>query len=80
MKHALFATRDEALTAAAKVQAACEANPVEAHAELGGSGSITILPAFIEWIGKWAVPVAVEVEVTGEVVDSIDRPVEETRE
>lgn len=77
MKHALFATESEALTCAAKVQTACNSDPVAAHAELdNGKGAIYILPAWIEWMGKWSVPLPVEVETGGEIVDSIDRPVE----
>lgn len=69
MKHALFSTREEAESYVPTVQAAVDA------ANLPGP-RVIILPVYIEWMGKWAVTLPVECEARGEVVETVERPVE----
>lgn len=69
MRYALFPTREEAESYVPTVQAAVDA------ANLPGP-KVIILPVWIEWMGKWAVTLPVECLERGEIVETVERPVE----
>lgn len=77
MKHALFATREEAESYVPTVQAAVDAQIEQARAALMVHGAIEIMPAYIDWMGKWAVTMPVDCEARGEIVETVERPPEE---
>ena len=79
MRHKLFTEKSDALQFAVEVQQAVDANIDEARAVLMVAGSIRIIPAWIEWMQRYSVPLVIEPTGMDEadVVDDINPPATE---
>jgi len=82
MRHKLFTEKTDALQFAEEVQRAVyatEASLEQARATLLVTGNIKIIPAWIEWMQRYSVPLVIEPEGMDEsdVVESIEQPVVE---
>jgi hypothetical protein len=82
IRHKLFDNQADALQFAGEVQQtvyATEASLGQARAALFVTGNIRIIPAWIEWMGKYSVPLVIEPAGMDEenVVVSIEQPVVE---
>lgn len=70
MKHALFSTQEEAESYVPTVQAAVDAAAIPGP-------KVIILPVYVAWLDKWAVALPVDCEEQGEIVETIEMPVDE---
>jgi hypothetical protein len=82
MRHKLFIEQSDALRFAQEVQQAVyatEASLEQARATLLVTGNIRIIPAWIEWMQRYSVPLVIEPVGMSEtdVVDDINQPVVE---
>ena len=72
MRYALFTDKEEAESFAQVIQGLCDQHHDPAKPR------IIKMAAFISWLGKYAVKMQYEPDLTGiEVVDSVDQPMEE---
>ena len=72
MRYALFTDQEQAESFAKVIQALCDQHQDPAKSR------IIKMAAFIDWLGKYAVAMQYEPDLTGiEVVDSVDQPMEE---
>lgn len=79
MKHKTFIEKTDALRFAGEVQRAVDGHIDEARAVLMVTGNIKIIPAWIEWMQRYSVPLVIEPVGMDEenVVDTIEPPVEQ---
>ena len=82
MRHKLFTEKSDALQFAGEVQQAVyatEASLGQARAALLVTGNIRIIPAWVDWMQRYSVPLVIEPVGMDEtdVVDSIEPPVVE---
>ena len=79
LRHKLFADREASMQFAEVVQQYVNANINEARLRLLVTGNIKIIPAWIEWMQRYSVPLVIEPVGMDEtdVVDDINQPVVE---
>ena len=72
MRYALFTDKEQADAFAAVIQSFCDQHQDPSKPK------IIKMAAYIDWLGKYAVAMQYEPDLTGiEVVDSVDQPMEE---